>query len=138
MQTIYRRHCTLSHFSLNIYLFCQPSIFNISPSTPKVIHHNTSPPESYASCHTTAVTAAKFPPPQANETKVAQTSSQSFQKHQNFLPNNPGKPPTHPTPTQLQILSNRKEVAPILAQPLFFCFGFSPKLFFCSSSQYRR
>ena len=138
MQTIYRRHCTLSHFSLNIYLFCQPSIFNISPSTPKVIHHNTSPPESYASCHTTAVTAAKSPTPQANETKVAQTSSQSFPKHQNFLPNNPGKPSTHPTPTQLQILSNRKEVAPILAQPLFSLLRLFTETIFCSSSQYRR
>ena len=137
MQTIYRRHCTLSHFSLNIYLFCQPSIFNISPSTPKVIHHNTSPPESYASCHTTAATAAKSPTPQDNETKVAQTSSQSFPKHQNILLNNPGKPPIHPTPIS-KSSPTEKRLRLSWHNLFFLCFGFSPKLFFYSSSQYRR
>ena len=137
MQTIYRRHCTLSHFSLNIYLFCQPSIFNISPSTPKVIHHNTSPPESYASCHTTAATAAKFPPPQANETTVAQTSSQSFPEHQNS-PTTPGNLPLTPHPPSSKSSPTEKRLRLSWHNLFFLCFGFSPKLFFCSSSQYRR
>ena len=138
MQTIHRRHCTLSHFSLNIYLFCQPSIFNISPSTPKVIHHNTSPPESYASCHTTAATAAKFPHRRIMKQKSHKHHRNHFQSTKTSSPTTPGNLPFTPHPPSSKSSPTEKRLRLSWHNLFFLCFGFSPKLFFCSSSQYRR
>ena len=136
MQTIYRRHCTLSHFSLNIYLFCQPSISH--RARPKSF--TTIPLHRNRAHHATLL--LQLPQNPLHRRLMKQKSHKHhrnhFQSTKTSSSTTPGNLPLTPHPLSSKSSPTEKRLRLSWHNLFFLCFGFSPKLFFCSSSQYRR